>query len=266
MIILLIVIYLYLIKPNTSRKEKQKPFEEVYLAHRGLFNNIDIPENSLVAFKKAVENNYGMELDVQLTSDNKLVVFHDASLKRMCGIDKNLTDCSYEELQNYKLLNTEYTIPLFVDVLDVIKPTTPLVIEIKPEGDCIKTTKETVKLMKAYDRTYSMESFNPYVVKYLKENHPEIIRGQLAHNYFVHNKELSFIEKFILTYLLFNIKTRPDYLAYDITNMNNLSFRICSKIFKSECVAWTVKSNEDLAKARNYYQCFIFDSFIPNEK
>jgi len=264
LLLVIVIFYLYAIAPNTKRKLQQKPFEEVYLAHRGLFNNVDIPENSLAAFKLAVDNEYGMELDVQLTTDKKLVVFHDASLKRICGIDKKLTDCSYEELQQYSLLNTNHKIPLFIDVLDVLKETTPLVIEIKAEGPYIETTKAVVELMKTYKRTYSMESFNPNVVYYLRKNHPEIIRGQLSYNYLKDsNSKINIFLKIGLTYLLSNIITRPDYIAYDVNNMHNLSFRLISKLYKGECVAWTVKSEESLNKAKKYYQCFIFDSFIP---
>lgn len=262
----LIATYLFCIAPKISRKDKQKPFEKVYLAHRGLFNNTDIPENSLPAFKKAVENGYGMELDVQLSTDNQLVVFHDASLKRMTGIDKNLTDCSYDELLQYNLLDTNIKIPLFKDVVDILNKDTPLIIEIKSEGPLIETTKRVVEMMKQYDRTYSIESFNPKVVKYLKDNHPEIIRGQLAFNYFKYKNGLNLFQQFVLTYLLENFVTRPDYIAYDINNMKNISFKIISRIFKGECVAWTVKSENDLKMANEFYDCIIFDSFIPKEK
>lgn len=264
--ITIILFYLFLIKPNTkkNRIEKMKSFEEVYLTHRGLFNNVDVPENSLIAFKKTVENGYGTELDVQLTLDNKLVVFHDETLLRMCGIDKKLRDCTYKELQTYNLLNTNEKIPLFKDVLDILKEDTPLVIEIKPEGDYIKTTDETINLIKLYKRNYTMESFNPNVVKHLKDKYPEIIRGQLAYDMLNDQKAKgSCLLKFALTNLLTNFMTRPDYIAYDIKNMNNLSFKICSKLFKAECVAWTVKSEDDLIKCKKYYRQFIFDSFVP---
>ena len=133
-LIVFILLYLFLIFPNISRKEALKPYTERYVAHRGLFNNKDVPENSLKAFRKAVESGYGIELDVQLTTDDRLVVFHDVSLYRMTGIDKNLTDCSYEELLTYHLLDTDEKIPLFSDVLKVLQPDTRLIIEIKPEG------------------------------------------------------------------------------------------------------------------------------------
>ena len=243
-----------------------KPYEEKFIAHRGLFNNIDVPENSLLAFQKAVESDYGIELDIQLTSDDKLVVFHDTSLKRMTSIDKDLIDCTYNELLNYKLLDTDQTIPLFKDVLNHLNDDTPLIIEIKPDGRYIETTQRVVELMRDYRGLYNIESFNPFVVYYLKKNEPQIVRGQLAYNYLKDkNAKANIFLKFILTNLLMNFINRPDYIAYEHSNTNNLSFRIVSKIYNGECVAWTIKSQEELEKAKKYYKCFIFDSFIPKD-
>ena len=253
-----------MIKPN-NRKYDFKAYEKTFIAHRGLFNNIDIPENSLEAFRKAVDNNYGIELDIQLTTDNKLVVFHDTSLKRICGVDKNLYDCSYDELLNYRLLDTKYTIPLFSDVLKILKKDTPLIVEIKGDGRYFETTKETVKLMRQYDGLYNIESFNPKVVQYLRKNEPDIIRGQLSYNYLIDpESKIKKPLKFLATYLLINFISKPDYVAYDINNIDNISFKIISKIFKTKCVAWTVKSEEDYLKVKDYYQCFIFDSYLPD--
>ena len=264
-ILILFSLYLLALFPNISRKHLMKPYEEKYIAHRGLFNNVDVPENSISAFKKAVENDYGIELDIQLTKDDKLVVFHDTSLERMTGIKKDLIDCTYDELLEYRLLETDETIPLFKDVLNVLEKDTPLIVEIKPDGRYIETTKTTVEILKDYDGLYNIESFNPYVVYYLKKNEPQIVRGQLAYNY-LKNKDskLNIFLKFILTYLLFNFINRPDYIAYEHINANNLSFKIVSRIYHCECVAWTIKSKQELKKARQYYQCFIFDSFIPD--
>lgn len=268
-IILLLVfwVYLTLIFPNLTRKPFMKPFEDVYIAHRGLYDNIKTPENSLLAFKKAVKNGYGIELDIQLTTDDKLIVFHDESLLRMTGIDKTLHRCSYDEISKLHLLNTKQTIPLFTDVLKLLDKDTPLIIEIKSEGRCIEATRKVVELMKIYDYTYNIESFNPNVVRYLRENEPDIIRGQLSYNCFKDpNSHLSIFNKFILTNLLLNFYTKPDYIAYDCENTDNLSFRILSQVYKAECVAWTIKSQIQLENNKKYYKCFIFDSFIPNKK
>ena len=241
-----------------------KDYESVYIAHRGLFNNIDIPENTISSFKKAVQNNYGIELDVQITKDNKLVVFHDETLNRMCNKQGIINDYDYDTLKTFKLLNTNEIIPLFSDVLKVLKKDTPLIIEIKPEGRCIDALKGVIEMMKNYDGLYNIESFNPKVVRYLRKNNPEIIRGQLSYNYIIDkNSKLNLFERFVLTNLLLNFFTRPDYVAYDCNNTKNISFRLISKLFKGECVAWTVKNQEQLEIIKPYYQQFIFDSFIP---
>ena len=266
-IIVLILIYPFLIKPNLTRKYAFKPYEDTFIAHRGLFNNQDIPENSISAFKLAVENDYGIELDVQLTADNKLVVFHDESLLRMTGVDKVLNQCNYDEISKLCLLNTNHHIPLFEDVLKVLNKETPLIIEIKPEGRYIETTKAAVEIMKSYPGIYNMESFNPNVVRYLKVNEPQIIRGQLSYNYLKDRKSsINHFLKFVLTYLLLNFYTKPDYIAYDCTNTNNLSFRIVSLFYRTECIAWTVKSQDEYEKIKKYYKCFIFDSFTPKKQ
>ncbi|MBQ6333615.1 MAG: hypothetical protein IJI46_00875 [Erysipelotrichaceae bacterium] len=264
-LVILIILYLYLICPKLSRRKAMKPYEKKFLAHRGLFNNLDVPENSLPAFKKAVANDFGIELDVQLTTDDQLVVFHDASLKRMTGIDKDLTSCSYEELQSYSLLETDEKIPLFKDVLACLKPDTPLVIEIKSEGDYIATTKKAVEMTRDYQGLFNMESFNPMVIRYLRMHEPQVIRGQLAYS-FLSDKEskIPWLLKFALSNLLLNAFTRPDYVAFDCKGYENFSFRIVSKLLKGECVAWTVRSDEVFKKIKPYYNCFIFDSYLPD--
>lgn len=266
LVLIIILIYFLMIMPNLNKKRKNKmsPFEKTYIAHRGLFNNVDIPENSIPAFKKAIEYDYGIELDVQITTDKKLVVFHDADLFRICGINKKVTECSYEELLSYDLLNTQYKIPLFEDVLNLLNDKVPLIVEIKPEGPCIETCDRAIKMLNKYDLDYIVESFNPLVIYHLKHKYPDIIRGQLAYDMLKDpkNKENLFI-KFICTNLLTNFLTKPDFIAYDIKARKKLSFKLISKIYKGECVAWTLKDQKTLDECKNDYQQFIFDSFIP---
>ena len=114
------------------------------IAHRGMFDNIKIPENSIAAFKKALKYNYSIELDVQLTKDNVLVVFHDENLKRMTGIDKLIQDSNYEEIKDLKLLNTKEYIPTLDEVLKLIDNKVLLDIEVKGT----KKIKEITNILK----------------------------------------------------------------------------------------------------------------------
>ena len=181
-------------------------------------------------------------------------------------MDKTIGECTYEELLQYPLLNTEEKIPLFEEVLKILKPDTPLIIEIKPEKNAIETTEETIRMMRNYDRIFCMESFDPRVVYHLRKHHPDIIRGQLAYDMFKdENNTQPWIISFLLSNLLVNFLVRPDFIAYHVHSRYNLSFMICSKLFRAECVAWTVQNEDDLAYARKYYQQVIFDSFIPSD-
>ena len=256
--------FLWCIKPNLGRRSSMRPFEECYIAHRGLHDNAtDAPENSLPAFKKAVENGYGIELDVQLSSDGKLVVFHDADLKRICGVDKALVDCSFEELSSYPLADSDERIPLFEDVLKVVDGRVPLVVERKKEGDCIATTRAAAELLDSYNGVYCVESFHAGAMRWFRRNRPDVIRGQLSMDYFAWKVKQPWIVKLVLSDLMLNFVSRPDFIAYDHRQAYRFSYRLLRRLFTVENVAWTVQSEEELEKAEKIFDCIIFDSFIP---
>ena len=95
----------------------KKKSKFIFIAHRGIYNNLNIPENSMKSFKRAINSNVSIELDIHLTKDNKLVVFHDDNLIRMTGTYKKIRKCMYDELKQFNLLSTEEKIPLLSDVL-----------------------------------------------------------------------------------------------------------------------------------------------------
>lgn len=265
-ILLLVAAYLFCLKPATPRMEKMKPFLDVYIAHRGLYNNKgEAPENSISAFQKAVSHQYGIELDVQMTADRQLVVFHDENLLRMCGIDRILHTCDYHELTKCPLKKTVETIPLFSEVLKLIDGKVPLVVEIKSEGDWRSTTEKTANMLDQYEGIYCIESFHPGVLRWYRKNRPHIIRGQLSMDYFKHNTKKLWISKFVMTNLLMNYLSKPDFIAYDHRQADQFSYRLCRLLFKPVNFAWTIKNQEDLKSAKDRFQSFIFDSFIPED-
>jgi glycerophosphoryl diester phosphodiesterase len=225
----------------------------------------NIPENSLAAFERAVECGYGIELDVQLTRDGELVVFHDDKLKRMCGIDRRLQDCTYKELQEYRLMGTEYTIPLFSEVLDIVSPNTPMIIEIKPHGRVIAAAAKLWEYLRDYYGIYCIESFNPIVLFWLRIKHREILRGQLSSDYMKEKSNMNIFLKILLSNLFVNALSAPDFIAYNFKYANQISYRICRKLYQPVNVAWTVRSKEELEEAEKIFQVIIFDSFLPEE-
>lgn len=257
-------LYLWLLSPCCSRKERMKPFEDVLIAHRGLFDNeSDAPENSMAAFGKAVEAGFGIELDVQMTADGHLVVFHDLNLKRMTGMEGRVTDHTLEELSAYTLGNSGETIPLFSDVLKMVDGRVPLVIEIKVLFRYRATTEAVERMLRTYGGVYCMECFNPLVLAWYRKHDPSILRGQLSEDYTQDEIRMPRLTGFILTNMLLNFLARPDFISYNHRDKKKYSFRICRKLFKGKTAAWTIQSQGELEAARDMFDVFIFDSFLP---
>ena len=137
LIILLLVAVTFCVAPgkiSPEAKQIAKAFKGLNCAHRGLHaEDQAIPENSIPAFKAAREGGYGVELDVQLSKDGKVVVFHDNDLKRVCGINEWVNSKDWKELSALPLFNTQEHIPLFTDVLEVLDDT-PVIVELKSAG------------------------------------------------------------------------------------------------------------------------------------
>ena len=172
-LIVLIAAYLIAIMPHMVRRPDITPLMGHYYAHRGLHDNkTEAPENSMAAFRKAVDAGYGIELDVQLTKDRIPVVFHDESLQRVCGVKGNVRDYTYEELLQFHLCDSEEKIPLFEDFLKLVDGKVPLIIEIKIHEDHNTVCEIADSLIREYKGVYCIESFHPLAVKWYKEHRP----------------------------------------------------------------------------------------------
>ena len=210
------------------------------IAHRGMFDNIKIPENSIASFKKALKYNYSIELDVQLTKDNILVVFHDFNLKRMTGIDKLITDTNYEEIKKLKLLNTNEHIPTLDEVLKLINNKVLLDIEIKDT----KNIKELANILKNKLSNYSnfiLKSFNPKIVRYLKK-HTKYEVG-----YLIDSKHKFLYSNLIIRY------TKADFLCISKKLLKTKKFQKLKN--KYQLLIWTIKNKDEIKDENIIYIC-----------
>ena len=247
-----------------KRQTKLNDYKSCYIAHRGLFDNSkDAPENTILAFKKAAAAGYGIELDVQLSLDKQVVVAHDYSLKRICGEDKFIKDLTYQELSQYKIMTSSETIPLLAKVLNVIGGKVPLIIEIKTEGEYKEICQLTANILSSYSGQYCIESFSPYVLGWFKHKRPDILRGQLADDFFANKYFKSSIKNWILTNMILNAINKPDFIAYNHQFSSRKALSFWKKILGCSLAAWTITSQAELDKAAAVFDIFIFDGFIP---
>ena len=257
------ILYLSAIMPRMFERPDYSPLMGYYYAHRGLHdNNSDSPENSIPAFKKAIDAGYGIEFDVQLTKDRIPVVFHDDTLKRVCDTEGSAKDYTYAELQEFRLFDTNEQIPKLEDVLALVNGQVPLIIELKFPENPATVCQYADAVIQNYKGIYCIESFHPMAVKWYKDHHPEIVRGQLSSN-FMKSKESANASETLVHFLLTNFLSRPDFIAYDHRYKNNLSRLACRHIFQSLSVSWTIKSQKELDACKNDFDLFIFEGFEP---
>ena len=152
------------ILPSFQKHPLQSKFSRRTFAHRGLFDHLSRPENSLAAFSAAVEHGYGIELDLQMTADGKIVVFHDESLQRMCSTPLKIEQSTFAELQKHPLLNSDQTIPLFSEVLQLVDGKVPLIVEIKSTEHYEPLCLKVYDLLRRYPGDYCDEPYDDGLV------------------------------------------------------------------------------------------------------
>ncbi|MCR5404811.1 MAG: glycerophosphodiester phosphodiesterase [Butyrivibrio sp.] len=272
-------LYLLMIMPRMIGKPDRKPFLGGLFAHRGLHdNNSDAPENTMAAFRKAVEAGYGIECDVQLSKDGIPVIFHDFTLERVArypkghmlenqGVKGKVVDYTYSELQNFHILDSDERIPKFEDFLKMVDGRVPLIVELKIELKDLSVCSRVDALLKDYKGIYCIESFNPLGVFWYRCNHPDVMRGQLSDEFHKDSpEEFKGILYFVLTKMLLNFMTKPDFIAFNCKYPKSTSLELCKKLYHCTCAAWTIKSQTQLDNARDRFDIYIFDSFIPDSE
>lgn len=253
--------YLFLLMPRVANKADMELLEVNY-AHRGLWNE-EYPENSLPAFARAVSAGYGIELDIQLSKDKRIMVFHDASLKRMCGVDGKLCDYTCEELKKMKLLGTEHTIPTLAEVLGLVSGRIPLLIELKGETPDTELCARAADMLDKYRGAFSVESFNPFLLRWFKRFRPRYARGQLVTKMTHKTENRNAFINFVLSNMLTNVLSRPDFIAVSKGQRNTPMVHICESSFKAKVFVWTVRSDEEQAECEKEERNTIFESITP---
>lgn len=133
------------------------------IAHRGIYNNITIYENTIESIMYAVKNNLIVEIDVRLTFDNEVIVYHDEIADRFLKLKDKVNTLTYEEL----LYLSPFHIPTLKEVLDNINLEIPIIIEVKEDNKIIRNKLK--ELLKKYKGKFVIQSFIYDAIKYYKK-------------------------------------------------------------------------------------------------
>lgn len=212
-----------------------------YFSHRGFFNNKMQYENTLEAFQTSIDKGYGIELDVRITYDNEIVVFHDASLKRLFSLDIKVDSLYYDDLLNQT--KHLFHIPTFEEVLNLINGQVPIIVELKPVKKYKILSRKTRDLLLEYEGVFSVESFHPSIVYWFKKHEPKFERGQLLMS--PREYDSIILGVFLLSHVT-SLFTRPNFYAYRKELGKSKIARFILNSTKKKIVSWTMKPGDEL--------------------
>jgi len=254
-----IVLYVFLSMPGLSGRAK--PWKETLFAHRGLHGG-DIAENTCAAFAAACVRGYGIELDVQLSADGEVVVFHDDTLKRMTGDERKVCQVSLEELKTLSLQG-KGSIPTFEEVLRLVNGRVPLLVELKNGKRNTEMCRKVAAMLREYKGAFVVESFNPLIIDWMRRNAPEFVRGQLVGPCRSYKGTVGTMTGFVLAGLMMNCRAKPDFIAYDAGAKAYIIPRIQRLVFRTPMAAWTVRDSETCDACLKRGEMVIFEGFLP---
>lgn len=241
----------------------------VPIAHRGLHDcGVGrVPENSVPAFRAAIEAGYAMEMDIRLSKDGKPVVIHDERLERVTDGTGAVAERPLADLRRMKLGRSDHHVPALADVLDAVGGGAPVLLELKwLRRGSIELARAVRALLRDYDGAFAVQSFSPYIIGWFARHAPGIPRGQISYDYLADPRPsiagLTYWHKIFLRRMMFNAFSRPHFIAYDVRALPS-SAPLKARARGLPLLVWTVKDEADLATARRYADNIIFECLRP---
>lgn len=264
-VVVLLGVYVFLSSPHVLGSSKTSWLTSTLIAHRGLHSET-VPENSMAAFEAAVQAGYTIELDAQLTKDNQVVVLHDNDLNRVFDLDKKIIEMTYEELQAYTILDSDQKIPLLSDVIAMIDDQVPVMIEVKNDLEVGTIEGAIYEVMKNYDGRFAIIAFNPYSLEWFKNNAPNMMRGQISGHFKLSEeakakgeKPLVWYKQFMLSNLLMNFTSRPNFIVYEVKDTSMLRI-ISIKVMNVPLIGYTIDSQLEYDQYKGKYDNFMVNT------
>lgn len=261
-IFIIFAVYIFELVRPSHKKTADARLNTDY-AHRGLYGS-GIPENSLAAFERAAASGFGIELDLQLSRDSEVMVFHDYSLERMTGRKAKISELTASELSALRLAGTSETIPRLCEVLKLVNGRVPLLIELKGESVGTSLCSKADEILSNYGGAYCIESFNPILLGWYAKHRPEVYRGILYTNVCAGGRKPT-LKNLLLSCMAFNIIAKPQFIAYYEKYRTSFPVAVCIRLFNAAKFTWTVRSIESYNEAKASGANTIFEGFIPSK-
>ena len=214
-------------------------------AHRGLHAGSAFPENSLIAFAAALEFGAGIECDLRLTRDNRIVVFHDADAWRICASPLRIGASTLGELA--RLSVGEHPIPTLESLLALVAGRLPLLLAIKVENDIWRWVPALRLALAGYNGPFGVMSFDPRIARLLKTNLPNIRRGLVV------RASLPPLRRAVAMWL-----AAPQFLAVDRQALG--AAWVTRARQRNAVYSWTIRTEAERAQAAVQADALIWEA------
>lgn len=237
------------------------------LAHRSLHDVSDgRPENSRAGIRAAIAAGYGIEIDVQLSSDHQAMVFHDYDLARLTGTSGPLRLRTANDLSQMTLTGGDEGIPTLQDVLKLVDGRVPLLIEIKDQDGAMGTDigpleRATSDAIAAYSGPVAVMSYNPNSVAEMARLAPNVVRGLVTCAY---DPKVEVLPVAVCDHL----REIPDFdrvgatfISHEIADLDRP--RVAALLNAgARVLCWTVRSPEQEEQARKIAENITFENYL----
>lgn len=248
--------------PNTPPWLTARP-----AAHRGLHDKeLGLVENTIPAFDAAIERGFAIELDVQLTADTDVVVFHDHTLDRLTNETGPVVARTSEDLQKIAIIGAGTTIPSLAKVLAHVDGRTPLIVELKSRFDGeLVLTDAVAGAIAAYTGPLALMSFDPALMSRLRTHKTGrplgIVSASMGYR---HWGGLPILKRFLYGALLHGPGFWCDFVSYNQANLPAVSPLLAKALGQKALMCWTVKDAQTAKRVARYVDAITFEGFDPH--
>ena len=212
--------------------------------HRGLHHGTEFPENSLIAFAAALERGAGIECDLRLTADDRVVVFHDADASRICGSPLEIGQSNWRDLSRLRV--GEHPMPTLETLFDLVAGRVPLLLEVKVADDIWRWIPALRQTLSSYDGPLGVMSFDPRISRLLRTNLPNIRPGLVVRD------SLSATRRRVAMWL-----ADPQFLAVDRAALGKPWVERTRR--RIPVYSWTIATAEQRAQATVHADALIWE-------
>lgn len=244
-----------------------KQFLNTPLAHRGLHAiNSGVPENSIAAFRAAIARGYGIECDLQISSDGQAMVFHDEELDRLTDETGRVDKQNARDLGHIALIGGNAGIPTLAELLDEVAGRVPLLIEIKDQDGALGPNTgaleaEAARLLLDYSGPVAVQSFNPNAIEMFHAHAPTVETGLVTCDFT--DESWDYVPKsrrIQLTAMRDLERANASFISHDHSDLKSAHVAAV-KARGLNVLCWTVCSKADEKKARKVADNITFEGY-----